>query len=480
MGAPPRPRSALLLGLWACAAAHEDDHCADAPPAVAGYDPTKCHPLADAAALPPQCLAPTWSLDPPCPRCWANPSPEYVPGASPTGVDAALRASMRRALAAYLAEMQAQRPPTAADGGTVFSGVGGRALLLLKLQAATGSSAYAASAAAYVAAMEAKLPRQELADKLTGFVGFMWSRVGMLCVSALAADRRGDGAVVGRRVAQVVAAFRAREGKYDDFDSGRAGLLYAARFLDANLGAGAPRVPRALVLAVAQAIVDRGAATGAAHGNAFLQWHGPNDHGLWLGQSHGSAGVLQQLLAVGELRANATAMAAIGATLDHLVASQLPSGNFPTEYYNATQDYLVQWDHGAPGVSAALLAGWRATGNASYLASAERALDVTWRRGLVLKGLMNCHGIGGNTWMQLHAYHVTSDPKYAYRALAFQRTVLGSPLLSDLRAMRQPQPLPDGPWGFWTGSVESAIELWTDLVHRGARNASETAWEPRL
>ena len=44
------------------------------------------------------------------------------------------------------------------------------------------------------------------------------------------------------------------------------------------------------------------------------------------------------------------------------------------------------------------------------------------------------------------------------------------------RARGQPQPLPNGPWAFWTGSIESAIELWTDLLYRGPANASETGW----
>ena len=95
---------------------------------------------------------------------------------------------------------------------------------------------------------------------------------------------------------------------------------------------------------------------------------------------------------------NATALGLLRATLDHIVAQQLPSGNFPTEYYNATQDFLVQWDHGArtapstaaaastvaatlasragaPGVSAALLAAASAFDAPSYRAAAERALD---------------------------------------------------------------------------------------------------------
>ena len=158
----------------------------------------------------------------------------------------------------------------------------------------------------------------------------------------------------------------------------------------------------------------------------------------------------------------------------------MPSGNFPTEYYAPGEDWLVQWDHGAPGVSAALLAGWRAFGDASHRAAAERALQCVWTRGLLLKGLMSCHGIGGNTWMQLYAAKLTGEAKYVYRALAFQQAVLDVPLLSDPAVMRQPQPPPDAPWAFWTGSIESAIELWTDLLARGPDNASLTGWEPAL
>jgi hypothetical protein len=115
-----------------------------------------------------------------------------------------------------------------------FSGIGGRALLLLKLHNATGNASYLARAQPYVAAMEAKLASQAVEDTLSGFVGFMWSRVGMLCVSAVAADARGDGATVAARVRAVSDLVASLRGRYDDFDSGRAGLLYAVRFLEAK------------------------------------------------------------------------------------------------------------------------------------------------------------------------------------------------------------------------------------------------------
>ena len=129
---------------------------------------------------------------------------------------------------------------------------------------------------------------------------------------------------------------------------------------------------------------------------------------------------------------------------------------------------------------AALLAAWRAFGNRSYLHAAEAALACTWERGLLFKGLMTCHGITGNTHMQLYAAKVTGDARYLYRAIAFQQLVATTPLLSDLQTMRQPQPLPNAPWSFWTGSIESAAFLWTDLLYRGPWNASLTGWEAAL
>jgi len=448
-----------------------------------GYDPTACFPLDRIAELPKECLAPTWSLDPPCPRCWNNSAPEYVPGVSPIVVTPELKASLSTRLPKYLDHMQSQRPATHSDTGTVFTGIGGRALLYLKLHEATGDSGYLAQAAPYVEAMTSKLPSQKVTDKALGYSGFQWSHIGMSCVAALYADRGGEApSLIAKYVAEVHDAFAGHDSKYDDFDSGSAGLLYASRFLDANVKPlGQPKIERFLVAALATRIVDRGASTAAANGHpGVLQWHGPNDAGLWLGQSHGVSGVIQQLLEVPELLQNATAVGYIKRTLDWVVSQQFASGNFPTEYYNATQDWLVQWDHGAPGVSAALLAAWKVFGDESYRAAAVKALDCVWVRGLLLKGLMNCHGIGGNIWMQLYASKVLGDPMYTYRALAFLKTVLDTPLLSDLDQMRQPQPLPDTPWQFWTGSIESSIELWTDILYRGAANASETGFEAAL
>ena len=82
--------------------------------------------------------------------------------------------------------------------------------------------------------------------------------------------------------------------------------------------------------------------------------------------------------------------------------------------------------------------------------------------------------------MQLYAHRMTNNETYLYRAIAFQQTVLGHALLSDLTSLRQPQPQPDAVWQFWTGSVESAIGLWTDMLYRGADDVRMTGWFPQI
>eukprot|EP00940_MAST-03C_sp_MAST-3C-sp2_P002655 g2655.t1 len=382
----------------------------------------------------------------------------------------------------YVNLMVRTNPPSSDTDGTVFSGEGGRALVLLKLHELTRNDTLLELAQEYVKSMESRIWSQEMKDNVTGFVGFMWSRAGMLCVSALAAQQRGDQDIVRRRIDSIRKMFD-KKASYDDFDSGRAGLIYAARFLEANImPRGIPKIDTSILNAAAQAIVQRGSDTGRENGNEYLQWHGPNDAGLWLGQSHGSAGVLQQLIeGVPEfLRENKTAAGLVRRTLDHMLSVQFDDGNFPSEYYNASQNVLVQWDHGAPGISAALVAASIFFNESRYLDAANRALDCTWKRGLLTKGLMNCHGISGNTWMQLYAAQMTQNLTFAYRALAFQDIVVRTPLLSDPNKMRQPQPEPKTPWMFWVGSYESSIELWADLLFRGPMNVSETGFMPRL
>ena len=87
-----------------------------------------------------------------------------MPGTIPTTLSPQLRSQMEAVLGSYLAEMEAQRPASYAHAYTVFLGVGGRALLLLKLHEASGNASFLEQATPYVMAMEQGMTRQARAS----------------------------------------------------------------------------------------------------------------------------------------------------------------------------------------------------------------------------------------------------------------------------------------------------------------------------
>ena len=161
------------------------------------------------------------------------------------------------------------------------------------------------------------------------------------------------------------------------------------------------------------------------------------------------------------------------------------------QYYAPDEDVLVQWDHGAPGVmavlaEAALLVLEQDAPSADppadvsgWLSSSLKAAECAWERGLLTKGLMMCHGIGGNTYMQLRlagllarvqaaaagaALPAFDPPKYTWRALQFQQFVMATPEVSDPALMRYPTP---NPYAFYVASFESGAYVFNDLLkHR--------------
>jgi hypothetical protein len=335
-------------------------------------------------------------------------------------VEPSLAAFMQSTLDKYLARVQLIFPPEDAvkpsvEQPSVFTGSGGRALIYLRQYQFTGVAEYLATAQQYVDGALANI--QQIDEK---FCGFNWGRTGVYCVAAAIYDALGDAEKVQEMMGHVQSVFASAVDDsrcpYDDWDSGRGGLLYAADFLQRNLieykTSSEPAIPRGMVAAVGLAIVDRGARVSREPGQ-YLEWISPNDGEIWIDNSQGSCGVLHGLLAVPEVvQANATARALVIGTLNHIVAMQQPSGNFPTEYFSPEDDELVQWDHGAPGmmptlVEAALVYAGDESSDppadaAGWVAAALRAADCTWERGLLTKGLQLCHGISGNTYMQLH------------------------------------------------------------------------------
>jgi len=439
-----------------------------------------------------------------CPHCYNNTQPDYDPN-DPSGlvVSDDLVAFMDNTMNEYLRLVQTVYPPSQYDSdATVFNGLGGRALLYLRLYDGDGDADNLQIALEYI---ESSL--SSVNTITSNYCGFLWGRTGVYSVAAAIYDRLNNTAKVQEMVTQVVNIFEASQSDsqapYDDWDAGRGGLLFASPYLDRNTpnyqkayNVNGGIISRELMVNIATAVVNRGNKLSDAPGQ-YLQWVSPNDGGKWLGQSHGSAGVLHGLLLVPEVYIdNATARGLILGTLDHIVSLQQPSGNFPTEYYNPSDDVLVQWDHGAPGVMAVLSeAAYRYSNTSntdakkeanttSWMNSAIKAADCTWERGLLVKGLQLCHGISGNTYMQITLAQWLSrlndndcdncetvcdesnnndcDPnKYIWRAIQFQNFVSVSPDVSDPEYMRKPTP---NPYEFYTASYEAGAVTFGDLI----------------
>ena len=281
-----------------------------------------------------------------CPYNYKNIMPDYVEGA-PVVITDGLTEFMEINLDIYLDKVYEDMPPSKLDSVEVFSGVAGRALMWMRLYDRTGNSSYLSTAQAY---MDTSLAH---VNSITNdYVGFLWGKTGVYSVAAVLATIQGDNDLATSMIQQVQRLFDLAKddsfAKYDDYDSGRAGLLFAAKFLQTFYdeqnkdGHATDVITRSSIVAVANATVQRGKAL--SRDPAYLEWISPNDGGKWLGMSHGSAGVLSQLLDVPELlQEGSETRELIKGTLDHIVSEQFPSGNFPSEYYAEDDDVLVQW-----------------------------------------------------------------------------------------------------------------------------------------
>ena len=163
--------------------------------------------------------------------------------------------------------------------------------------------------------------------------------------------------------------------------------------------------------------MDIGIENGQKNGNNYLQYECPfiEDCYMW-GMGHGSGGVMKMLFHAYDMgylpelfETDGYYFPWVEATMNNFVDVQLPDGNMLTAVngtcasdYDDDPDARVQWCHGAPGFIDVFLGGawyWgnlniNSTEQTNYLNSGLKALDSVWNRGLLVKGLMHCHGIG--------------------------------------------------------------------------------------
>lgn len=147
--------------------------------------------------------------------------------------------------------------------------------------------------------------------------------------------------------------------------------------------------------------------------------------------------------------------------VDYLLSLQTPAGNFPCAMGEIdrsgrsrrnSDDEVVHWCHGAPGVIYMMAAAYLRWKDQRYLNSCVLAGDLVWRKGLLRKGPGICHGVAGNGYVFLLLYRLTGNELYLYRAAKFADFMNSSQFQSDAR-------VPDSPYSLYEGIAGTACFL---------------------
>ena len=72
-------------------------------------------------------------------------------------------------------------------------------------------------------------------------------------------------------------------------------------------------------------------------------------------------------------------------------------------------DKAVHFCHGAPGAIPLFIAAYEYFGDEQFLSTAKDFGEVTWHRGILIKGPGLCHGITGNAYFLHSLYRATGD-----------------------------------------------------------------------
>ncbi len=188
----------------------------------------------------------------------------------------------------------------------------------------------------------------------------------------------------------------------------------------------------------------------------------------YLGAAHGTTGILYMLLHFPKWCQEPANKPWIMATLDSIINSQLPSGNFP-DTTDSENDQLVHWCHGSPGVVYTLYHAHRVLGEDKVIL---RSLDLTlkniWERGLLKKGNGLCHGIAGSGYAFLMMYRYTGAEEHLYRAHKMAEAIRNEDIKKEIGITKDRQRyvigVPDYPYSLMEG-LGGTICFCCDLLY---------------
>lgn len=286
------------------------------------------------------------------------------------------------------------------DDGTVYTGKGGLALLFLKLGELEKAG---------------ELAKESLERVSNSKVTFLCGFSGPLAILTVVEAKRGRTVNLGPILGLADQVCSLPSSLPDELLYGRAGYLFTLLFLRSEVSP--DLVASTLVRRVVGTILESGRNMSREVGSrAPLMWAWHDK--VYYGAAHGLAGILALLLQAKDHLTPCELVEQVKPTVDYLVNTAFPSGNFPSSKGN-DKDRLVHWCHGAPGLIPLLLLAHQTWGGDHYLNVAKKAGKLVWERGLLKKGCGLCHGSAGNGYALLHLHKVTGDPVWLYRATCF-------------------------------------------------------------
>ncbi|KAJ3682237.1 hypothetical protein LUZ60_014810 [Juncus effusus] len=286
---------------------------------------------------------------------------------------------------------------------TLYTGSLGTAFLLFKSYQVTKNETDLALSGEIIKACDS-------ASKGLPFVTFICGRAGVCALGAVVSKLLKDEALANHYL-NSFNQINLPDTVPNELLYGRAGYIWACSFLNNHLGKNT--IPPHKINPLVNHILKDGKRLSSKLNHkspVMYEWHGKH---YW-GSAHGLAGIMQVLMDADLGRAERED---VKATLDYMIKNRFPGGNYPSSEGN-TDDRLVHWCHGAPGVSLTLSKAYEVFKEERFLHAASDAGEVVWNRGL-LKRVGICHGISGNAYTFLSLYRRTGNLEYLYRAKAF-------------------------------------------------------------
>ncbi|XP_027197937.2 lanC-like protein 2 [Dermatophagoides pteronyssinus] len=362
-------------------------------------------------------------------RYYPNPYPDYNDGTSLTDNDdesALLIPSLHTVFIDHirllLRELETNLMSLSSDNFTIYTGSTGIVLLYLKLYELN--------------AFENE--RQDILSKVNGLVkqslenigrhskerysAFLCGQIGVLACKILSNHvNEKDSTKYLQIIRDLAPKILSSDDVPDEILFGRSGYLYSLLMLREKIPNSAQILDNNLIRSVVEKILESGQLTSRKEKNPIAPlvyyWHEKG----YVGAAHGYAGILYMLLEARNYLDNdkQELNTLIKPTIDSILRLQFPNtGNFRSSMNN-TEDRLVHWCHGSPGIIHLLLLSYEIFNDQSYLDAAKKAADDIWQRGLLKKGCGLCHGTAGNGYAFLRLFQSTNDQKYLYRACKF-------------------------------------------------------------